>query len=59
MAYTDGAGCRGRRDAGRARRGRRKPLSGPPAWADAVETLADLIEDYQAWRDNLPGRFGG
>jgi hypothetical protein len=26
----------------------------PQRWADAVETLADLIEDYQDWKDNLP-----
>ena len=29
------------------------------AVADAVETLADLIEDYQAWRDSLPAQPGG
>ena len=35
------------------------PQAGGPAqqaerWRDAVETLADLLEDYQAWKDNLP-----
>ena len=28
--------------------------SRPQRWADAVQTLADLIDDYQAWRDGLP-----
>jgi hypothetical protein len=28
--------------------------SKPQRWADAVETLADLIDSYQAWRDGLP-----
>ena len=23
-------------------------------WADAVQTLADLLDDYEQWRDNLP-----
>jgi hypothetical protein len=23
-------------------------------WADAVQTLADLLDGFQAWRDNLP-----
>ena len=35
----------------------RKPAdrrSRPKRWADAVETLADLLDDYQAWRDSLP-----
>ena len=35
----------------------RKPAdrrSKPARWRDAVETLADLLEDYQAWKDNLP-----
>jgi sugar phosphate isomerase/epimerase len=27
--------------------------SRPKRWADAVETLADLLDDYQAWRDRL------
>ena len=26
----------------------------PQRWQDAVETLADLLDDYQAWRDSLP-----
>ena len=28
--------------------------SKPQRWADAVETLADLIDAYQVWRDILP-----
>ena len=28
--------------------------SKPQRWADAVETLADLLDGYQDWRDNLP-----
>jgi hypothetical protein len=28
--------------------------SRPQRWADAVQTLGDLIDDYQAWRDGLP-----
>ena len=28
--------------------------SRPKRWQDAVETLADLLDDYQAWRDSLP-----
>jgi hypothetical protein len=28
--------------------------SRPQRWAEAVETLADLIDDYQSWRDSLP-----
>jgi hypothetical protein len=35
----------------------RRPVdkrSKPARWADAVQTLADLIDDYQAWRDALP-----
>ncbi len=40
----------------------RRPVdrrSKPARWADAVETLADLIEDYQAWRDALPPSLAG
>jgi hypothetical protein len=33
--------------------------SRPKRWQDAVETLADLIEDYQAWRDGLPPSLTG
>ena len=33
--------------------------SRPARWADAVETFADLIEDYQAWRDSLPPSLTG
>ena len=28
--------------------------SRPPQWADAVQTLADLLDRFQEWRDNLP-----
>jgi hypothetical protein len=28
--------------------------SKPQRWADAVETLAELLDGYQDWRDNLP-----
>ena len=26
----------------------------PQQWADAVQTLADLLDRFQEWRDNLP-----
>jgi len=26
----------------------------PQQWADAVQTLADLLNRFQQWRDNLP-----
>ncbi len=26
----------------------------PQRWRDAVQTLADLLDDYEAWRDSLP-----
>jgi hypothetical protein len=26
----------------------------PQRWADAVQTLADLLDRFQQWRDNLP-----
>jgi len=35
----------------------RKPTdrrSRPQRWQDAVQTLADLLDDYEAWRDRLP-----
>ena len=38
-------------------RGYRRPAdrrTKPQRWQDAVETLADLLDDYQAWRDTLP-----
>jgi hypothetical protein len=28
--------------------------SRPERWADAVRTLADLLDDYERWRENLP-----
>lgn len=26
----------------------------PQRWADAVQTLGDLLDDYEQWRDRLP-----
>src|ERR1700722_11156383 len=28
--------------------------SRPQQWADAVQTLAELLDRFQEWRDNLP-----
>jgi hypothetical protein len=28
--------------------------SRPEQWADAVQTLADMLDRFQEWRDNLP-----
>ncbi len=28
--------------------------SRPEQWADAINTLTDCLDRYQAWRDNLP-----
>ena len=28
--------------------------SRPQQWADAVQTLADLLDRFEAWRDKLP-----
>src|SRR5450755_3010486 len=28
--------------------------SRPQQWADAAQTLADLLDQFQEWRDNLP-----
>jgi len=28
--------------------------SRPEQWADAAQTLADLLDQFQEWRDNLP-----
>jgi hypothetical protein len=28
--------------------------SGPQQWADAVQTLAYLLDQFQEWRDKLP-----
>src|SRR3954468_2137177 len=30
--------------------------SRPEQWADAVQILADLLDQFQEWRDNLPSR---
>ena len=35
----------------------RRPADRPTKlqrWQDAVATLADLLDDYQAWHDSLP-----
>ena len=40
----------------------RKPAdrrSKPRQWEDAVNTLLELLEGYQDWRDNLPPALGG
>jgi hypothetical protein len=61
-------------DAERSARAREKRKAGAPAvayrrpaerrtrpqkWRDAVQTLTDLIEDYQQWRDRLPPPLEG
>ena len=28
--------------------------SRPERWADAVQTLVDMLDQFQTWRDNLP-----
>jgi hypothetical protein len=28
--------------------------SRPQRWVDAVQTLADVLDDYEQWRDSLP-----
>lgn len=28
--------------------------SNPKLWADAVDTLLGILDDYQQWRDNMP-----
>jgi hypothetical protein len=28
--------------------------SRPERWADSVQTLADMLDQFQEWRDNLP-----
>jgi hypothetical protein len=48
---------RERRNAGEKPVRYRRPAdrrSRPQQWADAVETLLDIIDSYQQWRDNLP-----
>ena len=32
--------------------------SRPERWADAVQTLTDMLDQFQAWRDNLPSSLG-
>ena len=34
--------------------GHRSPRSRPERWADAVQTLADMLDQFQEWRGNLP-----
>ncbi len=56
-------------DAERAARYRERQKAGKPAvryrrpadrrsrserWADAVQALVDMLDDYELWRDNLP-----
>ena len=31
--------------------------SRPQQWADAVETLADMLDQFQEWRDKLPSNL--
>jgi hypothetical protein len=31
--------------------------SRPQQWADAVQTLADLLDQFEEWRDKLPSSF--
>jgi hypothetical protein len=45
-APTKPGGVRYRRPADRRSR--------PERWADAVQTLADMLGQFQEWRDNLP-----
>ncbi len=33
--------------------------SRPERWADAVQTLADMLDQFQEWRDNLPSNLEG
>src|SRR5664279_1525623 len=33
--------------------------SRPERWADAVQTLADMLDQFQEWRDNLPSSLEG
>jgi hypothetical protein len=40
----------------------RRPVdrrSKPQRWQDAVETLSELLDSYQDWRDNLPSGLAG
>src|ERR1700732_4149857 len=32
--------------------------SRPERWADAVQTLEDMLDRFQEWRDNLPSSLG-
>jgi len=48
---------RERRDAGEKPVRYRRPSDRrgkPQKWADAVETLLRVLDDYQRWRDNMP-----
>jgi len=51
------ASYRERRKAGQPPVRYRRPAdrrTRPQKWAEAVQTLADLLDDYEAWRDRLP-----
>lgn len=60
MALTDAERARRyreRKNAGERPVRYRRPAdrrSRPRKWADAVQTLADLLDDYEQWRDSLP-----
>jgi hypothetical protein len=48
---------RARRKAGEKLVRYRRPAdrrSKPQQWADAVETLLNILDGYQEWRDNMP-----
>ena len=42
---------------GRGSLGRGRRRSRPERWADAVQTLADMLGQFQEWRGNLPSRL--
>ena len=60
MALTDAERAkryRERKNAGEKPVHYRKPRdrrSRLQRWADAVQTLSDVLDDYEQWRDNLP-----
>ena len=60
MAMTDAERAkryRERRNGGEKPVRYRRPAdrrSRPQRWADAVQTLANILDDYEQWRDNLP-----
>lgn len=60
MALSDAERARAyreRRKAGEKPVRYRRPAdrrSKPKQWADAVDTLLDILDGYQQWRDNMP-----